>query len=92
MGHEAIFPKFGYTKTCACQILNAEHKKQHRSSSGLAAGRSAGAGSTPSFERAPRCDIVPLLMDEKFKQWLVCEQSICINTTAAGGNTALLAS
>jgi RHH-type proline utilization regulon transcriptional repressor/proline dehydrogenase/delta 1-pyrroline-5-carboxylate dehydrogenase len=36
--------------------------------------------------------IVPLLMDEKFKQWLVCEQSICINTTAAGGNPALLAS
>jgi RHH-type proline utilization regulon transcriptional repressor/proline dehydrogenase/delta 1-pyrroline-5-carboxylate dehydrogenase len=36
--------------------------------------------------------IVPLLMDEKFKQWLVCEQSICINTTAAGGITALLAS
>jgi RHH-type proline utilization regulon transcriptional repressor/proline dehydrogenase/delta 1-pyrroline-5-carboxylate dehydrogenase len=36
--------------------------------------------------------IVPLLMDEKFKKWLVCEQSICINTTAAGGNTALLAS
>ena len=36
--------------------------------------------------------IVPLLMDEKFEQWLLCEQSICINTTAAGGNTALLAS
>jgi RHH-type proline utilization regulon transcriptional repressor/proline dehydrogenase/delta 1-pyrroline-5-carboxylate dehydrogenase len=36
--------------------------------------------------------IVPLLMDETFKQWLVCEQSICINTTAAGGNPALLAS
>ena len=36
--------------------------------------------------------IVPLLMDEKFKQWLVYEQSICINTTAAGGNPALLAS
>ena len=36
--------------------------------------------------------IVPLLMDKKFKQWLVCEQSICINTTAAGGNPALLAS
>jgi RHH-type proline utilization regulon transcriptional repressor/proline dehydrogenase/delta 1-pyrroline-5-carboxylate dehydrogenase len=36
--------------------------------------------------------IVPLLMDETFKKWLVCEQSICINTTAAGGNPALLAS
>jgi RHH-type proline utilization regulon transcriptional repressor/proline dehydrogenase/delta 1-pyrroline-5-carboxylate dehydrogenase len=41
---------------------------------------------------ARRGAIVPLLMDETFEQWLVCEQSICINTTAAGGNPALLAS
>ena len=36
--------------------------------------------------------IVPLLMDEGFEMWLLREQSICINTTAAGGNVALLAS
>jgi RHH-type proline utilization regulon transcriptional repressor/proline dehydrogenase/delta 1-pyrroline-5-carboxylate dehydrogenase len=36
--------------------------------------------------------IVALLMDRNFKIWLLREQSICINTTAAGGNAALLAS
>ena len=36
--------------------------------------------------------IVPVLMDENFATWLLQEQSICINTTAAGGNAALLAS
>ena len=36
--------------------------------------------------------IVALLMDRNFKTWLLREQSICINTTAAGGNAALLAS
>ena len=36
--------------------------------------------------------IVPLLMDEGFETWLLREQSICIDTTAAGGNAALLAS
>jgi len=36
--------------------------------------------------------IVPLLMDEGFETWLLREQSICIDTTAAGGNVALLAS
>ena len=36
--------------------------------------------------------IVPLLMDEGFEMWLLREQSICIDTTAAGGNAALLAS
>lgn len=35
--------------------------------------------------------IVPLLMDESFESWLMREQSVCIDTTAAGGNTALLA-
>ena len=35
--------------------------------------------------------IVPLLMDEGFETWLLREQSICIDTTAAGGNAALLA-
>jgi len=35
--------------------------------------------------------IVPLLMDEGFDTWLLREQSICIDTTAAGGNAALLA-
>jgi RHH-type proline utilization regulon transcriptional repressor/proline dehydrogenase/delta 1-pyrroline-5-carboxylate dehydrogenase len=41
---------------------------------------------------ARRGAITPLLMDETFKTWLVSEQSICINTTAAGGNRDLLAS
>ena len=36
--------------------------------------------------------IVPLLMDETFETWLMKERSVCIDTTAAGGNTALLAS
>ena len=36
--------------------------------------------------------IVPLLMDEGFETWLLREQSICINTTAAGGDAALMAS
>jgi RHH-type proline utilization regulon transcriptional repressor/proline dehydrogenase/delta 1-pyrroline-5-carboxylate dehydrogenase len=31
-------------------------------------------------------------MDEGFEMWLLREQSICIDTTAAGGNAALLAS
>ena len=35
--------------------------------------------------------IVPLLMDESFEMWIMREQSICIDTTAAGGNTTLLA-
>lgn len=35
--------------------------------------------------------IVPILMDENFEIWLVREQSICIDTTAAGGNATLLA-
>jgi RHH-type proline utilization regulon transcriptional repressor/proline dehydrogenase/delta 1-pyrroline-5-carboxylate dehydrogenase len=34
--------------------------------------------------------IVPILMDENFEMWLVREHSICINTTAAGGNVTLL--
>jgi RHH-type proline utilization regulon transcriptional repressor/proline dehydrogenase/delta 1-pyrroline-5-carboxylate dehydrogenase len=36
--------------------------------------------------------IVPLLMDETFEIWLMKERSVCIDTTAAGGNAALLAS
>jgi RHH-type proline utilization regulon transcriptional repressor/proline dehydrogenase/delta 1-pyrroline-5-carboxylate dehydrogenase len=36
--------------------------------------------------------IVPILMDETFEIWLMKERSVCIDTTAAGGNTALLAS
>jgi RHH-type proline utilization regulon transcriptional repressor/proline dehydrogenase/delta 1-pyrroline-5-carboxylate dehydrogenase len=40
---------------------------------------------------ARRGAITPLLMDETFQTWLVSEQSICINTTAAGGNPDLLA-
>tara|TARA_B100000700_G_C14430523_1_gene572365 strand:- start:229 stop:519 length:291 start_codon:yes stop_codon:yes gene_type:complete len=36
--------------------------------------------------------IVPLLMDESFEMWIMREQSVCIDTTAAGGNWALLAS
>ena len=36
--------------------------------------------------------IVPVLMDENFEMWLMREQSVCIDTTAAGGNAALLAS
>jgi len=35
--------------------------------------------------------IVPLLMDETFIQWLTVERHVCIDTTAAGGNAALLA-
>ena len=35
--------------------------------------------------------IVPLLMDESFEMWIMREQSICIDTTAAGGNITLLA-
>jgi len=44
---------------------------------------------TLSLRKGP---IVPLLMDEDFDTWLLREQSICIDTTAAGGNAALLAS
>jgi RHH-type proline utilization regulon transcriptional repressor/proline dehydrogenase/delta 1-pyrroline-5-carboxylate dehydrogenase len=36
--------------------------------------------------------IVPLLMHESFEMWIMREQSVCIDTTAAGGNTVLLAS
>jgi RHH-type proline utilization regulon transcriptional repressor/proline dehydrogenase/delta 1-pyrroline-5-carboxylate dehydrogenase len=36
--------------------------------------------------------IVPLLMDESFEMWIMREQSVCIDTTAAGGNAVLLAS
>lgn len=36
--------------------------------------------------------IVPLLMDESFEMWIMREKSVCIDTTAAGGNTVLLAS
>jgi len=32
------------------------------------------------------------LMDETFETWLMKERSVCIDTTATGGNTALLAS
>ena len=35
--------------------------------------------------------IVPILMDDNFEVWLMREQSICIDTTAAGGNATLLA-
>ncbi len=35
--------------------------------------------------------IVPLVMDEAFEDWLVIERSICVDTTAAGGNASLLA-
>jgi len=35
--------------------------------------------------------IAPILMEENFEVWLMREQSICIDTTAAGGNAALLA-
>ena len=36
--------------------------------------------------------IVPLLMHESFEMWIMREQSVCIDTTAAGGNAVLLAS
>lgn len=35
--------------------------------------------------------IVPLHADENFTQWLSSERHVCIDTTAAGGNAALLA-
>ena len=34
--------------------------------------------------------IVPLLTDDDFAQWLMLERHACIDTTAAGGNVALL--
>ncbi len=34
--------------------------------------------------------IVALLNDENFEQWLVVERHVCIDTTAAGGNAALM--
>ncbi|MEP1209728.1 MAG: bifunctional proline dehydrogenase/L-glutamate gamma-semialdehyde dehydrogenase PutA [Rhizobiaceae bacterium] len=34
--------------------------------------------------------IVPLLCDEEFERWLMLERHACIDTTAAGGNVALL--
>ena len=34
--------------------------------------------------------IVPLLREQNFEQWLVVERHACIDTTAAGGNVALL--
>lgn len=34
--------------------------------------------------------IVPLLCDQDFEQWLMLERHACIDTTAAGGNVALL--
>ncbi|MDJ0614238.1 MAG: bifunctional proline dehydrogenase/L-glutamate gamma-semialdehyde dehydrogenase PutA [Rhizobiaceae bacterium] len=36
--------------------------------------------------------IVPLLNDANYEKWLVAERHVCIDTTAAGGNTALLES
>ncbi len=35
--------------------------------------------------------IVPLLSGQDFAQWLAAERHVCIDTTAAGGNAALLA-
>ena len=35
--------------------------------------------------------IVQLLSEQDFAQWLVAERHVCIDTTAAGGNAALLA-
>lgn len=34
--------------------------------------------------------LVPLLQDQDFATWLQVERSVCIDTTAAGGNAALL--
>ena len=34
--------------------------------------------------------IVPLLCGESFEHWLLLERHACIDTTAAGGNAALL--
>ena len=34
--------------------------------------------------------ITPLLCDQDFSKWLQLERHVCIDTTAAGGNTALL--
>lgn len=34
--------------------------------------------------------IVPLLQDKDYADWLVIERHVCIDTTAAGGNAALL--
>lgn len=34
--------------------------------------------------------IVPLILEQDFEQWLVFERHACIDTTAAGGNVALL--
>ncbi|MGI9364987.1 MAG: bifunctional proline dehydrogenase/L-glutamate gamma-semialdehyde dehydrogenase PutA [Rhizobiaceae bacterium] len=36
--------------------------------------------------------IIPLLCDQDFQRWLVVERHACIDTTAAGGNVALLGS
>ena len=35
--------------------------------------------------------LVPLLQMQAFSDWLDCERHVCIDTTAAGGNAALLA-
>jgi RHH-type proline utilization regulon transcriptional repressor/proline dehydrogenase/delta 1-pyrroline-5-carboxylate dehydrogenase len=35
--------------------------------------------------------IVPLLSEKTFSEWLLMERHICVDTTAAGGNAALLA-
>ncbi len=49
-------------------------------------------GASLRFELSQRPGpIVALLMDENFEMWLMQEQSVCIDTTAAGGNTTLLA-
>jgi RHH-type proline utilization regulon transcriptional repressor/proline dehydrogenase/delta 1-pyrroline-5-carboxylate dehydrogenase len=49
-------------------------------------------GASLRFELSQRPgSIVALLMDENFEMWLMREQSVCIDTTAAGGNTTLLA-
>ncbi len=34
--------------------------------------------------------IVPILCNQDFEQWLMLERHACIDTTAAGGNVALL--
>ena len=34
--------------------------------------------------------IVPLLTSDDFERWLVTERHVCIDTTASGGNTALM--
>ena len=51
---------------------------------------------TPGRDWAEACanrdgPIVPLVTDRNLARWVTLEQSICVDTTASGGNAALLA-